>query len=260
MNYGLYLAAGGTLVSMHRQDVLANNLANLNTVGFKPDDVYATARLPERIESGEALAEPQLLLEQLGGGTFAAPTRIDLRQGHLNQTHNTLDLAIQGEGFFTVSAERSVSAQSIRFTRDGRFTLNAEGELVMIATGLRVLDANDQPIRLDPGRPVQINSRGVISQNGVEVAQLQISDVNDRSSLVKTGEGLLRIGPGAGARRQTAVAAGVRQGFVESSAVDPILALNAMINASKSVQSNATMMQYHDHLLGQAITTMARVA
>lgn len=262
MNYGLYLAAAGTLTSLHRQDVIANNLANINTVGYKPDVVNVRARLPQRLESEQTLADPQQLLEQLGGGQFADPTRISLGQGDLNETHNDLDLAIQGDGFFVVHNGRSGGvADTLRFTRDGRLTLNAAGELVTVAGGLRVMDANDQPIHLDRGAKLRIDGDGNVLQNGAAVAKIQISSVADKAQITKEGENLLRFAsPGnRNAKRQPA-SGGVKQGFVENSAVDPILALNSMINASKAVQANALMMQYHDNIMGQAINTFARVA
>lgn len=259
MNYGLYLSAAGTLTSLHRQDVMANNLANVNTVGFKADDVHFRARLPERLENPIASAptDAQLLLEQLGGGTFADPTHTSFRQGDLNRTSNPLDLAIEGDGFFVVSNSQTINAQSIRFTRDGRFARNTQGELIMAATGMRVLDVDNQPIRLDTAGAVQIAADGTIHQNGQTIAQLQIGTVADKSQLAKEGANLLR--PAAKVKPQDA-SGSVKQGFLESSGVDAILAMNQMINASKAVQANATMMQYHDNILGQAINTFGRVA
>jgi flagellar basal body rod protein FlgG len=260
MNYGLYLSAAGTLASLHRQDVLANNLANINTVGFKPDTVQLRSRLPERLEAGTALADPQLLLEQLGGGQYSNPTRVSLRQGDVIETENDFDLAIQGDGFFVIH-NGSRGKDSIRFTRDGRLTLNPAGDLVLSATGMRVLDVNDQPIRLNRNAKVQINGDGQITQNNVPVAQIQVSSVADTSGFIKDGNNLLRVASAMkGGGKRLPASGMVKQGAIESSAVDPILALNSMINASKAVQANATMMQYHDNVIGQAINTMARVA
>ena len=72
MNYGLYLSAAGVLNNLQRQDVIANNLANVNTVGFKPDSVLTRHRLPERLESGH-LIEPREMLERLGAGCRQTP-------------------------------------------------------------------------------------------------------------------------------------------------------------------------------------------
>lgn len=251
MNYGLYLSATGAISSMHQQDVYANNLANINTVGYKPDIAITRDRLPARLEGPMLQIDPHLLLEKLGGGHLLEPTRVSLTQGALNMTDNSLDVAIKGEGFFAVDGGL--------LTRDGRFTLDETGTLVMASTGKRVLDVNNQPIRLRAGEPIQIDADGEVSQNGRVVARLQVVEPGDVSALRKVGHNLLRIDSEAGVglipARGTVV-----QGHTEASAVDPIMTMNAMIGASKAVASNATMMQYHDHIMDQAINTFGRVA
>ena len=85
MNYGFYVSASGMLTSLHRQDVAASNLANVNTVGFKPDVALPLNRLPERLENG-ADVDPQELLEKLSGGVHLNPTRTILAQSSLQET------------------------------------------------------------------------------------------------------------------------------------------------------------------------------
>jgi flagellar basal-body rod protein FlgF len=257
MNHGLYLSAAGAMTAMHKQDVHANNLANVNTVGFKPDSVFTRHRLPERIEQPHLNADPHKLLEQLGGGQFLDPTFTSTAQGALAGTDRPLDVAIKGEGFFVVSGGRNPN--DIRLTRDGQFTLNESRELVMASTGLRVLDASNQPIRLDPAATITIDEHGEICQNGQVVARLQIAAATDPTLLRKAGHNLMRFRDGAAASLTPATGK-VRQGYTEGSAVDPILTMNAMIGASKAVASNATMLQYHDHIMGQAVNTLGRVS
>lgn len=256
MNYGMYLAATGVLTSMYRQDVLANNLANVNTVAFKPDVVYTRLRLPERLESGGA--DPQQLLERLGGGHLLSPTRLDLTQGSLTDTGNNLDLAIDGEGFFVVRSTGG-GDEPLRLTRDGRFTLNPAGELVMAGTGMKLLDIENQPIRLDRTATVHVRSNGEIVQNGKVRATLRIAAATDQSQLSKLGNNVLTVNS---TDPQTLRPADGRlvQGHLESSAVDPVMMLNAMISASKAASANLKMMQYHDHIIGQAVNTLKRVA
>ena len=259
MNYGLYLSAAGAQAGLFRQDVIANNLANLNTTGFKPDMVTARQRLPERLENPGSFADPQLLLEQLGGGKFLMPTTIQLKQGQLTTTGNDLDLAMEGEGFFVVSDGKGTGNDHVRLTRDGRFTLNRAGELVMTGTGLKVLNENDQPIRLDRHAKMAIDPDGAIRQDGTIVARIQISAQPSAADLIKAGDNLLRLNPESSFVRSSGDAR-LHQGFLESSAVDPITTLTAMIAATKSVQSNVKMMQYHDQMLGQVVNTFGRVA
>jgi len=258
MSYGLYLSAAGALSSMHRQDVFANNLANMNTVGFKPDQVVTRQRLPERLESPQGFVDPKWMLEQLGGGQFIDPTRVSMMQGDLVATGNDLDVAISGEGLFVVAGPDGAAPGDTRMTRDGRFTLNDAGQLVMAASGRRVLDTEGAPIELAPGVPVTIDAAGGIHQGGALVATLRLVDVS-AGTLVKEGNDLLRFADGE--RPATRPFTGrLEQGHTEASAVDPILTLNGMMAAAKSAQANLKMMQYHDQLLGQAFNTFGRVA
>lgn len=271
MNYGMYLSAAGVLTNMHRLDVMANNLANLNTVGFKPDEVTFMNRAPERIDpgalsmmgaGGSEPADPQFMLEQLGGGQWISPTRVNMKQGVLQRTTNDLDLAIEGEGFFVVRSGNAGDNDSLRLTRDGRFTLNSEGELVMSAGGHRVLNDRDRPITLDRSAKVAIDGRGNVSQNGEIVARLGFANIADRAALKKEGENLLRFDSGVSGRQASRASAGgsIHQRHIENSAVDPITALNQLMNASKAVQASTSLMQYHDNILGQVINTYGRVA
>jgi flagellar basal body rod protein FlgG len=260
MNYGLYTSAAGALVAMHRQNVLANNLANVNTPGYKPDAVEVREREPARIERSALGADPHWLLERLGGPVFAGATRVRLDQAAITRTDNPLDLAISGNGLFVV-AEGDASAENpadLRFTRDGRLTLDARGRLVLAASGHAVLSDRNQPIELDPGAPVDVNDGGEIFQDGRPVGRLRIADA-DATILVKAGGSLLRLADGAGLPEGDAPGS-VRQGFVEASAVDPVEAINEIMNAAKLATSNLLLMQYHDNVLGQAFSTFGRVA
>ncbi|MHC4991510.1 MAG: flagellar hook-basal body protein [Planctomycetota bacterium] len=255
MNYGLYLSANGALTSLHRQDVLANNLANVETVGFKPDMVYTRQRDVERVESGAAV-EPRFMLEQLGGGHLVAPSSIGMNQGPLQRTDAPLDLAITGQGLFVV-APQDGSAEDRRLTRDGRFTIDADGFLASMSSGMRVLDVANRPMHLDPNGALAVDSRGTLRQDGRVVGQLRIANT-DANELTKVGSNLFHAP--ADALRDAPIDSTVRQGFVEASAVDPIDALQDLIDATRASQANIKLMQYHDFLTGQAVNRFARVA
>jgi flagellar basal body rod protein FlgG len=243
---------------MHRQDVLANNLANMNTVGFKPDHVDTRQRLPARLEAGVLDADPKWMLERLGGGHLVAPTRVDLKQAAIVPSGNDLDLAIDGRGLLVVG---DGSAGGRRFTRDGRLTLNQQDELVLASSGIRVLGRGGRPIQVDRQLPVDIDRNGVIRQNGSVVSELQLVTMDPRH-LRKDGDSLLRLADGVhpAAAPGGAFTGQIRQGHVESSAVDPIITMNSMISAAKTAQANLKMMQYHDQILGRTFNTFARVA
>jgi flagellar basal body rod protein FlgG len=256
MNYGLYLSAAGALTNMHRQDVFANNLANMNTVGFKPDMVDQRHRLPARLEGLHPDVDPQWMLERLGGGIHLMPTRVDTTQGALAPTGGDLDVALEGPGFFTVGNGNDPAAT--RFTRDGRFTLGPENRLTTVNGGLQVLDTDGRSIELDPAVAVHIDPDGIVSQDGAQIAQLGLV-VPETSDLRKIGAGSYRLEDGA-ARPTTPFAGRVHQRHTEGAAVDAIKTLNDMMNAAKAAQSGLKMMQYHDHALGQVFNTFARVA
>ena len=144
MNYGLYLSATGVMVNSHRQDVIANNIANAETHGFKRDVTSFQQRLTEAQMMGLRGATNSML-ENIGGGLFVSPTGIDQTQGELETTGNNLDAAIMGNGYFAVA-----DGKDTRLTRNGAFALNREGYLVMADnSNLKVLDRDQHAIQLD---------------------------------------------------------------------------------------------------------------
>ncbi|MBT8487123.1 MAG: hypothetical protein KJO43_16215, partial [Phycisphaerae bacterium] len=205
-------------------------------------------------------ADPQWLLERLGGGLFMDPTRVDLAPAALTASASELDFGIQGDGLFVVNDGRTVGPDHHRLTRDGRFALSARGELVTAADGHRVLDRSLQPIRLDPTAPVKVNGNGDVIQSGAIVSRIALRHVPDAGALEKLGDNLYRLRDGGDVASLASATGSVRQNFTEASAVDPIQTMTAMLAAAKAAQSNLKMMQYHDQALGQAINTFGRVA
>ncbi|MFK7960573.1 MAG: flagellar hook-basal body protein [Phycisphaerales bacterium] len=255
MKYGMYLAAAGALGSMYRQDVLSNNLANLNTVGFKPDSVVMQQTAPERIQSG-AMTPPKLVLEQLGGVVQSAPSRPNLTQGEVRNSANPFDMAIEGDGFFTVGGGDDPA--DIRLTRDGRMTRDTTGQLVTITGGLPVLDDRGQPIMLAGQGDVTVDDQGFVSQGGQAVARIGLASPEQALDLKKVGANLFQLRDGAilSAERP---AGRVRANSVEGSAVDPISTMTALMSAAKSANANIKMMQFHDYLTGQAVNVLGRI-
>lgn len=256
MNYGLYQSAGGVLSNLHEFQVISNNLANTQTTGFKADLALAQQRLPERLESG-ATVDPQLLLEQLGGGQLATPTMIEFIQGSLAETGSTTDVAIDGKGFFVVGPERGATDVNSALTRDGRFSLNADNQLVMSATGWNLLDDRNQPIELEPGA-FEIDESGTIHQDGEEVATIAMRQVEHPDALEKLGDGLLRATTESGPATADTTST-VRQGYLEDSTVNPIIAMKDLMELSRALEANVRMMQYQDLLMGQAAGTLGKV-
>ena len=261
MNYGLYLSASGVLTNLYRQDVFSNNLANVETVGFKQDLPSIRQRDPESVEEQFGSDVSKRLLDKLGGGVLAGQQRIGFNPGAVRSTGNPLDVALDApDTFFAVGIDNAQTGQSaVRLTRDGRFSRNDQGYLVTIAGGHRVLNTNDQPIRIDGDAPVTIDKSGRVLQQGGAIAQLQVTSVTDTDRLVKEGQNLFRF-EGQEDLRRPADLATVRPGFVEASGVDPIKALMQLIAATKSVTANGNLIRYHDLLMDRAVNVLGRVA
>lgn len=256
MNYGLQISASGLLTSLYRQDVFSNNLANINTVGFKPDVAATRQRDVARVEDGLGLLPSNRLLERLGAGVMPAASRVSMRQGTLQTTGNPLDLAIDGDGFFVVRT-RTEGREELRLTRDGRFMRDAQGRLVTAAEGLPVMDEENDPIHIPDDAPITIAPDGTISSGGARVARLRIAGVDDPARLTKLGHSLFAAPEGAivepGPGR-------VKQHAVETAAVDPIEAMMAVAAASRDAESNAGLIGQHDRLMERAINGLGRVA
>lgn len=257
VNYGLYISASGALAAMYRQDVHANNLANLDTIGFKPDHTATVTRLAARQEDGLGHLPGDALLERLGAGVLLAPNRVGFGQGPLDATGQPFDLAIQGGGFFVLRTD-GTNRDSIRLTRDGRFTRDAQGRLVSASTGLPVLDVAQNVIRVPEGGTPRIEADGSIFVNERFVARIQIADVLDRGQLTKEGHGLFRS-TGAGLDARGPGSGSVRQGFLERSATDPFRALMGTTGAGRDFETNMQMIAQQDRLMERAIHTLGKV-
>ena len=260
MNYGLYLSASGVLTNLHRQDVFAHNLANVKTVGFKRDLAAIRQRDPESIEEQFGPRLSHRLLDRLGGGVLAARTRISLAPAALEQTGGDLDLALPGaNSFFVVATQDATGTPQVNLTRDGRLTRDADGYLVTVAGGHRVLDNRDRPIQVPADGKVHVDDAGNLSVGEDQVATVQVAAASDPERLIKRGHGLFGWRGGEDLR-QPVEAPNVRQGFVEASGVDPIMALMDLIGATKAATGNANLIRYHDLLMDRAVNVLGRVA
>ncbi len=250
MNYGLYLSAAALRMNQARQDIIANNLANVDTAGFKRDlmAVRAARSAPRELGLPPHLIAP--VLDDMAGGLRNDGTHTSFAQGPLIRTGNDLDMALQGEGFFAVQVDGEK-----RYTRDGRFTRDNTGQLVTATGAYPVLDADDQPIRLPSGR-ASVDARGTLRAGGA-VVSLKLVDFADRSVLLKAG-GNTYVAAGSATERPAE--ATVRGQFIEGSGVKPAAALVEMITAQRCYQAAAKMIQFADTMLGKAVNDIARIA
>ncbi len=258
MNYGLYISASGATANLYRQDVLAANLANLDTVGYRPDFPLVRQRDAARIEDGLASLPSNVMLERLGAGVMMAPNTLGFAQGDLKLTGEPLDVAIEGDGFLLVGDTSEEGRPEIRLTRDGRLTRDESGRLVLAASGHPVLSTGGAPIYLDPTRTPTIMADGAVVQDGQIVAQLDLADVRPRSALRKIGGGLLAAPSEVIDRREPATGR-LKAGYVEGSGVNEIQAMMQITGASNAVAANVGMITYHDRLMEAAINRLGRV-
>ncbi len=268
MIYGMYLSATGVMTAAHKQDVIANNIANAETAGFKRDlALYQERRMardepfvtmemvvPATVRRTGGPGFQDKLFDPLGGGTLVSPTFTDFSRGNAESTGSPLDAAIIGDGFFTVRTGEG----DIRLTRTGQFMVDRDGTLIL-ANGRRdvVLDRGFSPIRVDFSKPVELNDDGLITQGGRPVATINLRHVEDKTTLEKVGENLL-----AHADPQSLAPADglLRVGALERSNVDPAVELTTLIETQRLLEANANMIRYQDQTLGRLVNEVGKVS
>ena len=214
---GIEIMANAAIRQISRLNCTAHNIANVNTPGFKAERLKAS---PEKgANEGRPAQGPAMT--------------VDYSQGVMQKTGNVLDLAIHGKGFFAVQTKAGVS-----YTRDGRFTLNKDGELVTQA-GDYVL-GRGKKITIE-GNDIRISQDGVISVDGDEVDALKIVSFREPSALVKQGVGFLNPDNLAGAKEEEN--ARVQSGYLEISNVEAIREMVEMINIQRTFESYQKVIQ-----------------
>jgi flagellar basal-body rod protein FlgF len=245
MDNTLYVALSRQMILRREMDVVANNIANADTAGFKVESV---------ISETDPHALPSINMGPRNV-QFALDTGLarDFGQGAVARTERPLDVAIEGDGFFQVT-----TANGPRYTRDGRFTTDAMGRLTN-AKGAPVVDNSGAEITLDPtkGEP-QISKDGIISQMGQRVARLGVYRFSSLSGLAKDGDSLFRNVSNQGP--QAANDAQVAQGAVESSNVQPVIEITRMMEISREYAKISSIMDQTAELDRQAIQRLGKVA
>lgn len=240
MPYGLYLSAEGAEAQAKRLEVVANNLANIDTVGFKRELAVFQARYSQAIENGSTSAGSGTV-HDVGGGVTVWGTATDFTTGQLKHTGGTTDVAVKGSGFFVVQKD-----DRQYLTRAGNFKINEKGGLVT-QQGYPVLSDGNTPIVIDQDAgPIAITDDGIIrqGQNNQSLALVQPRSPGD---LVKAGENLFYSL--ADTQPVTVNERSVSAGYLETSGVRPTTEMINMIEASRAVEANVNMMQSQDQML-----------
>ena len=245
MNNALYVGLSRQMTLKREMDVIANNIANSDTVGFKVESLMLREDVQQpTMKAGAAPTEKISFVHDAG-------VSLDYGQGAMRQTGGTFDLGLQGDGFFQVQ-----TANGAKFTRDGRFSVNAQGQLVDVA-GNRVLSNAGSPIRIDPTKTApSIAHDGTISQEGVIAGKIGMFKFADRATLIKEGAGLYDA---AGQTPANDTATVMQQGMIENSNVDAIQQMTRMIAVSRAYEQVTGMMDQTSDQSDQSIQRLGRV-
>ena len=244
---GLYTSASGMIAQMAKNDVAANNLANVNTTGFKKDTAIFRS-FPEMLlkrinDPDRTVSRP--VIGNLGTGAVLDEVITSSSQGSIQETGAPLNLAIAGNGYFVVKRDGKEL-----YTRNGNFTLDKEGFLTT-ANGDRVQGQNgDIQIK---GKQISVDLKGEIFVDKNPVGSLKMIAVRDPKQLVKMGDSFLNEG-------QAQVFKGeVKQGFLEASNVNPIVEMVDLISIMRAYETSQKAIQAHDQILDKAVNEVGRV-
>lgn len=229
---GMTSAAGSLAMLERRQQVLANNLANVNTSGFKREQVFA--RL---VDDAVAVTD----------------TRVDLTPGTLTESNNPLDLAMEGDGFLVVS-----TANGERHVRGGSFRLDETGRVVDGAGDPLLGEAGEITLPVTGANRIEIDATGKVAVNGRDVARLRVERIAATAN--PEHEGGVRFLPDVSREPVPAASRRVKQGFVEESNVNPLTAMTAMIEVLHRFGAAQKTISTLDSVRGIAVNELGKPA
>lgn len=239
-----YIALSRQMTLRREMDIIANNIANSETAGFKVESAMVKV---DPSNKAKMIDGPKSLKFVIDDGIIR-----DFSQGSLRQTGGTFDLAVEGQGFFKIQ-----TADGDRYTRDGRFTMSPEGRLTTQA-GDPVVGAGGEIVVNPEDGAVNIAPDGVVSQNGEQIGKIDLFAFADLSALSKEGNNLLRNT--SNVEPQVATAASVRQGMLEGSNVNAISQITRMIEVSRSYESATKTIEQSSELSRRSVERLGRVA
>ncbi len=233
-------AAGGLQARMDSIDILANNLANASTSGFKVDrEFYSTYLAPEIAGASDTVGEAPVVQRQW----------TDFAQGTLVNTGNATDLALSGTGFFAVNGPNGTL-----YTRNGNFRFSPQGMLVT-AEGYPVRLTGGQTLQTQTGDPIQVQPDGQISQNGSALGQLELTDFKDNGQVNKLAGAYFKASSGVAPATNTQV----YQGKVEASNASPAESAARMVTLLRHFEMLQHAVKIGADMNQQAIQEVARV-
>ncbi len=250
---GLYTAYTGMEAQQHRMDVVSNNLANANTVGYKQDNVVFKS-------FDEVLAikinDPQMSNKNIGSMTLGV--QIDniytnFEQGGISLTENPYTMAIEGKGMFTVGSMNEDGTFNEMFTRDGSIALDQNRNLVTKG-GLYVI--GEQGLITVPHGEILITQDGTIYVNDQLVDKISLTGFENYDALKKIGDNNYDM---TDRTVKTAFEGVVRQGYEEASNVNAVKEMIEMINLQRTYEANQKVLTTYDQTLDKVVNNVGRV-
>jgi len=254
---GLYTANWGMINEQKRVDILANNMANAATTGYKKEGSTSMAFHDVLAYKIKDTSEPGMVkrLGAMNMGVKIGEVYTDYTQGAIHETGNTFDMALSGKGFFAVEFTNKSGETSTKYTRDGHFTLNVNGELVN-KNGDFLLDKGGNHIKLDPLQEFSVDRLGNVYLGDTLQTTIQVADFANYDYLEKYGENYLTPLEGA---EEVDPTSQVISGYLEDSNVQVVQEMVDLINFTRAYETNQKMIQAVDSTLETAVTRVGQV-
>lgn len=252
---GLYTSALGMRTQMQKMDVVANNIANVNTTGYKKDMVVSrafTEELMKRLDDPGESFRHDVPVGKVSQGVFVDDVYTNFTNGSLYVTGGSLDLGITGSGFFAVNVQDNNGNATEMYTRDGAFTLASDGTL-MTKEGNRVVGTSGDIVI--PNGTIDIDAAGTVTANGVYVDTIKMTDFDDLHTLRKYGDNLYTTTAESTA---TAFQGALEQGVLENSNVNTVKEMVDIITVSRSYETNQRLILVHDTVMNRSVNDIAR--
>jgi len=248
--YGLYMSAAGAETQNKRVQILSNNLANVDTAGFRPDFAIMKARSAEQIERGQAVRGTGGM-NDIGGGVDVFETRMSLKPGKLKVTGKKTDMALKDDNAYFVVQ----NGDQQLLTRAGDFTVDGAGNL-RTGAGYPVLGEDGSPLQIANKLNFRVDgARGAIDDGG-SLKPLMIHRPQQPGDLIKQGGN--NFLPLTGTVPVEPEKRGVMEETLEMSAVQPTSAMVNLIHASRAYEANIQMIQHQDSTLGNLLGRVLR--
>lgn len=254
---GLYTAYTGMRSEQKRLDIIANNVANAATVGYKEENVTNQSfdeMLTVKIRDGSE-GYMTKKIGQMSLGVKIGEVYTDYGQGSLRITGNTYDMAIEGKGFFTVRVTDANGNDSIRYTRDGCFKMTQDGYIVDADGNHLQGDGGDIQVPVDAAS-IAIDPTGAIYADGVIAARVDVVDFENYDYLKKVGDTSYKLVEGGVVIPAEGT---VLQGYTEQSNVNAVSEMVEMITITRAYEANHKVIQTVDTMLDKSVNSVGRV-